>query len=207
MDYKDQLIATGMLNDVGNSVRVNVPSSFRQGIEFQAGVELQPRFRWDGNVTVSRNKINVFSEILYDYNPDFDYVNPVNHVNTDISFSPGFIAASVFGYDVWSNDDSQIQCELSTKYVGKQYLDNTSNDSRSLPGYVLNNVVLSFSQSFKSGGDLKLSVFANNILDNMYSANGWTYSYLNGGMNAMTTENYVYPQAGRHGFVNLTMTF
>lgn len=207
MDYKDQLIATGMLNDVGNSVRVNVPSSFRQGIEFQAGVELQPRFRWDGNVTVSRNKINVFSETLYDYDENFEYENLVNHVNTDISFSPAFIAASVFGYDVWSNDDSQIKCELSTKYVGKQYLDNTSNDSRSLPGYVVNNVVLSYSQSFESGGDLTLSVFANNILDHMYSANGWTYSYLSGGMNSMTTENYVYPQAGRHGFVNLTMTF
>ena len=207
MDYKDQLIATGMLNDVGNSVRVNVPASLRQGIEFQAGVELHSRVRWDGNVTVSRNKISLFSETLYDYNENFEYENLVNHVNTDISFSPAFIAASVFGYDIWSNDASQIQCELSTKYVGKQYLDNTSNDNRSLPGYVVNNVVLSFSQSFKSGGDLKLSVFANNILDNMYSANGWTYSYLFGGMDAMTTENYVYPQAGRHGFVNLTMTF
>lgn len=207
MDYKDQLIATGMLNDVGNSVRVNVPSSFRQGIEFQAGVELHSRVRWDGNVTVSRNKINVFSETLYDYDENFEYENLVNHVNTDISFSPAFIAASVFGYDVWSNEDSQIKCELSTKYVGKQYLDNTSNDSRSLPGYVVNNVVLSYSQSFESGGDLTLSVFANNILDHMYSANGWTYSYLFGGMDAMTTENYVYPQAGRHGFVNLTMTF
>ena len=207
MDYKDQLIATGMLNDVGNSVRVNVPSSYRQGIEFQAGVELHSKVRWDGNVTVSRNKISLFSETLYDYNENFEYENLVNHVNTDISFSPAFIAASVFGYDIWSNDASQIQCELSTKYVGKQYLDNTSNDNRSLPGYVVNNVVLSFSQSFKSGGDLKLSVFANNILDHMYSANGWTYSYLFGGMDAMTTENYVYPQAGRHGFVNLTMTF
>ncbi len=207
MDYKDQLIATGMLNDVGNSVRVNVPSSFRQGIEFQVGVELHSRVRWDGNVTVSRNKINVFSETLYDYDENFEYENLVNHVNTDISFSPAFIAASVFGYDVWSNEDSQIKCELSTKYVGKQYLDNTSNDSRSLPGYVVNNVVLSYSQSFESGGDLTLSVFANNILDHMYSANGWTYSYLFGGMDAMTTENYVYPQAGRHGFVNLTMTF
>jgi len=207
MDYKDQLIASGMLNDVGNSVRVNVPSSFRQGIEFQAGVELHSRVRWDGNVTVSRNKINVFSETLYDYDENFEYENLVNHVNTDISFSPAFIAASVLGYDVWSNDDSQIKCELSTKYVGKQYLDNTSNDSRSLPGYVVNNVVLSYSQSFESGGDLTLSVFANNILDHMYSANGWTYSYLFGGMDAMTTENYVYPQAGRHGFVNLTMTF
>ena len=207
MDYKDQLIATGMLNDVGNSVRVNVPSSFRQGIEFQAGLELHSRVRWDGNVTVSRNKINVFSETLYDYDENFEYENLVNHVNTDISFSPAFIAASVFGYDVWSNEDSQIKCELSTKYVGKQYLDNTSNDSRSLPGYVVNNVVLSYSQSFESGGDLTLSVFANNILDHMYSANGWTYSYLFGGMDAMTTENYVYPQAGRHGFVNLTMTF
>jgi iron complex outermembrane receptor protein len=192
---------------VGSSVRVNVPSSFRQGIEIQAGVEFQPRFRWDGNLTVSRNQINVFSEILYDYNPDFEYSNSVKHVNTDISFSPAFIAASVFGYDVWSNDEIQIKCELSTKYVGKQYLDNTSNDSRSLPGYVVNDVVLSLSNSFKNGGDLQLSVFANNILDNMYSANGWTYSYLNGGLNAITTENYVYPQAGRHGFVNLTMTF
>ena len=207
MDYKDQLIATGMLNDVGSSVRVNVPSSFRQGVELQAGVELHSRFRWDGNVTVSRNKISLFSETLYDYNENFEYENLVNHVNTDISFSPAFIAASVFGYDVWSNDDVKISFELSTKYVGKQFLDNTSNDSRSLPGYILNDCVLSVSNSFKRGGDLKLSIFANNILDNMYSANGWTYSYLYGGMNAMTTENYVYPQAGRHGFVNLTMTF
>ena len=207
MDYKDQLIATGMLNDVGSSVRVNVPSSFRQGVEFQAGVELHSRVRWDGNVTVSRNKISLFSETLYDYNENFEYENLVNHVNTDISFSPAFIAASVFGYEVWSNDDVKIECELSTKYVGKQFLDNTSNDSRSLPGYILNDCVLSVSNSFKRGGDLKLSIFANNILDHMYSANGWTYSYLYGGMNAMTTENYVYPQAGRHGFVNLTMTF
>jgi len=207
MDYKDQLIATGALNDVGSVVRVNAPSSFRQGVELQAGVELHPRFRWDGNVTVSRNKINSFSETLYDYSPDFEYVNFVNHVNTDISFSPAFIAASVFGYEVWSNDKTKVECELSTKYVGKQFLDNTSNDSRSLPGYIVSDCVLSVSNSFKSGGDLKLSLFANNILDNMYSANGWTYSYLNGGMNAMSTENYVYPQAGRHGFVNLTMTF
>ena len=207
MDYKDQLIATGMLNDVGSSVRVNVPSSFRQGVEFQAGMELHSRVRWDGNVTVSRNKINLFSETLYDYDDNFEYENLVNHANTDISFSPSFIAASVFGYEVWSNDDVEIAFELSTKYVGKQFLDNTSNDNRSLPGYILNDCVLSVSNSFKRGGDLKLSIFANNILDHMYSANGWTYSYLYGGMHAMTTENYVYPQAGRHGFVNLTLTF
>ena len=207
MDYKDQLIATGMLNDVGSSVRVNVPSSFRQGVEFQAGVELHSRVRWDGNVTVSRNKINLFSETLYDYNPDFEYVNLVNHVMTDISFSPAFIAASVFGYEVWSNEKSKIECELSTKYVGKQFLDNTSNNSRSLPGYIVNDFVLSFSNQFKNGGEFKLSLFANNILDKMYSANGWTYSYLYGGPNTILTENYVYPQAGRHGFVNLIMTF
>lgn len=207
MDYKDQLIATGALNDVGSVVRVNVPSSFRQGIELQAGIELSSRLRWDGNVTFSRNKIELFAETLYDYDSEFDYENLVNHENTDIAFSPSVIGASVFGYEVWSNEKSKIECELVTKYVGKQFLDNTSNDNRSLPEYIVNDLVFSWSNSCKSGCDFKLSLFANNILDNMYSANGWTYSYLYGGPDTMTTENYVYPQAGRHGFLNLTISF
>jgi iron complex outermembrane receptor protein len=207
MDYKDQLIATGALNDVGSVVRVNVPSSFRQGIELQAGIELSPRLRWDGNVTFSRNKIELFAETLYDYDSEFDYENLVNHENTDIAFSPSVIGASVFGYEVWSSEKSKIECELVTKYVGKQFLDNTSNDNRSLQEYIVNDIVFSWSNSCKNGCNLKLSLFANNILDNMYSANGWTYSYLYGGQDTMTTENYVYPQAGRHGFLNLTISF
>ena len=207
MDYKDQLIATGALNDVGNAIRVNVPSSFRQGVEFQAGIEIYSKFRWDGNLTFSRNKIELFEETIYDYYSGFDYVNLVNHENTDIAFSPSIIGASVFGYEVWADDKSKIECELATKYVGKQFLDNTSNDNRSLPGYIVNDMVFSWSNSCKNGCDLKLSLFVNNILDNMYSANGSTYSFLNGGPDSMRTENYVYPQAGRHGFLSLIISF
>ena len=134
-------------------------------------------------------------------------INIVNHENTDIAFSPSIIGASVFGYEVWADDKSKIECELATKYVGKQFLDNTSNDNRSLPGYIVNDMVFSWSNSCENGCDLKLSLFVNNMLDNMYSANGWTYSFLYGGPDSMRTENYVYPQAGRHGFMSLIISF
>ena len=205
MGYQDQLVATGALNDVGNVVRINVPNSFRQGVELQGGVEISSRLRWDGNLTLSKNKIEEFDEILYDYISMIPAVIPITHLNTDIAFSPSVVAASIIGIKVWSNDKNSINFEHAAKFVGKQYLDNTSNDERSLPSYLVNDFVVRWSPESERG--LSVSLFANNILNEMYSANGWTYSYLNGGVDAMVTENYVYPQAGRHGFINIEYRF
>ena len=205
MGYQDQLVATGALNDVGNNVRINVPNSFRQGVELQGGVEISSRIRWDGNLTLSKNKIEEFDEILYDYVSMIPTVIPITHLNTDIAFSPSVVAASIIGIKVWSNDKNSINFEHAAKFVGKQYLDNTSNDERSLPSYLVNDFVVRWSPESERG--LSVSLFANNILNEMYSANGWTYSYLNGGVDAMVTENYVYPQAGRHGFINIEYRF
>ena len=205
MGYQDQLVATGALNDVGNVVRINVPNSFRQGVELQGGVEISSRIRWDGNLTLSKNKIEEFDEILYDYVSMIPTVIPITHLNTDIAFSPSVVAASIIGIKVWSNDKNSINFEHAAKFVGKQYLDNTSNDERSLPSYLVNDFVVRWSPESERG--LSVSLFANNILNEMYSANGWTYSYLNGGVDAMVTENYVYPQAGRHGFINIEYRF
>jgi iron complex outermembrane receptor protein len=205
MGYQDQLVATGALNDVGNVVRINVPNSFRQGVELQGGVEISSRIRWDGNLTLSKNKIEEFDEILYDYVSMIPTVIPITHLNTDIAFSPSVVAASIIGIKVWSNDKNSINFEHAAKFVGKQYLDNTSNDERSLPSYLVNDFVVRWSPESERG--LSVSLFANNIFNEMYSANGWTYSYLYGGVDAMVTENYVYPQAGRHGFINIVYSF
>ena len=88
-----------------------------------------------------------------------------------------------------------------------QYLDNTSNEDRSLPAYLVHDAIIRCSSKNASGKEFGLSIFANNILDHMYSANGWTYSYRYGGAEATTTENYVYPQAGRNGFISLSVKF
>jgi iron complex outermembrane receptor protein len=214
MQYHHQLIATGELNDVGSPIRVNVEESYRKGIELQAGIEITPKIRWDGNLTLSENKIPVFNEIVYDYaafdDTTFSYMNTVEHLDTDIAFSPSVIGSSIIGIQVWdgttffSDEALKVDLEFATKYVGKQYLDNTSNDERSLPAYLVNDVVLRCSMNVK-GRELGLSIFANNILDKMYSANGWTYNYRYAG--ATTTENYVYPQAGRNGFISLNLKF
>ncbi|MDA9835842.1 TonB-dependent receptor [Flavobacteriales bacterium] len=205
MDYKDQLIATGALNDVGNVIRINVPNSYRQGVELQGGIEISDNVRWDGNLTLSKNKITEFNEILYDYISEIPTTTSSTHMNTEIAFSPAVVAASILDVLVWSNDKSKINCELATKSVGKQYLDNTSNEGRSLPEYLVNDIVIRWSPESESG--LSVSVFANNIFNELYSANGWTYSYLYGGLDGMVTENYVFPQAGRHGFINIVYSF
>ena len=205
MDYKDQLIATGALNDVGSVIRINVPNSYRQGVELQGGIEISDNVRWDGNLTLSKNKITEFNEILYDYISAIPTITSTTHVNTEIAFSPSVVAASILDVLVWSNDKSKINCELATKFVGKQYLDNTSNEGRSLPAYLVNDIVVRWSPESESG--LSVSVFANNIFNELYSANGWTYSYLYGGLDGMVTENYVFPQAGRHGFINIVYSF
>ena len=192
---------------LGVLVRVNVPKSFRQGIELQAGVELMPKIRCNVNVTLSENKIDLFEETLYDYDENYDYTNVVNHENSDIAFSPSVTGSGVISAEVWSNNNSTIGCDFVTKFVGEQFLDNTSNIDRSLPSYFVNDLSVQWSTTRTNNDKICLSIVAKNIFDKMYSANGWTYSYLFGGVDSMQTENYVFPQAGRNGFVNLVYSF
>jgi len=101
---------------------------------------------------------------------------------------------------------SGVSFSLVGKHVGRQFLDNTSNLNRSLDSFSTLDAVVRVERDIASGQRAVLSLFANNLLDAMYSATGWTYSYRYGGEGTETTENYVYPQAGRHGFVTLSVT-
>ncbi len=203
MDYKNQLVLTGALNDVGAPIRTNVERSYRMGIELDGSIRLSSRFRWNANLTLSRNKIREFTEVLYDYGENFDEYNEVLRVfqNTNISFSPDWIAGSILSY----SPTSALEISWLTKYVGDQYLDNTSNSHRKIGGYITNDFRFFWSVKPKGMRELGLSLLVNNLFDVAYESNGYTWGYLGGG--AEYRENYFYPQAGRNFMAMITLTF
>ena len=66
MDYKDQLVLTGELNEIGEAMASNVPDSYRTGIELMAGIKLDCGLQWDINATLSKNRVQNFTETLFE---------------------------------------------------------------------------------------------------------------------------------------------
>ena len=211
MRYQNQLVLTGALNDVGSPVRVNVDSSQRTGLELSCNWRPGGGFTWFGTATRSSNTIDAFNETLVDYGTDEASIVAVRHENSNISFSPEITAASVATMEFWNRSNSvhstSASLEWSARYVGKQYLDNTSNENRALPAYTVNDFRLRWIRNRTAAGSIAFSAHVRNFLNAEYSANGYTYSYLYGGLDAMTTEVYLYPQAGMHGMVSLEINF
>jgi iron complex outermembrane receptor protein len=203
MQYKNQLVLTGALNDVGAPIRVNVDKSYRMGIEIDGTWKISNKLNWSANLTLSKNKIDEFTEVLYDYGLNFDEFNVIErkYSDADISFSPNVIAGSGFSYFPISN----VEVSLLTKYVSRQYLDNTSTDARSIDPYVTNDIRLRYTLKPSFMKAIDFSLLLNNVLDEEYESNGWSYGYLGGG--AEYRENFYYPQAGRNYMVMIAMKF
>ena len=199
MDYKNQLILTGEINDVGAYIRQNVPDSYRAGIELQGGVQLFENLEWSGNATISRNKIEEYTSYLDNY--DTGGQEATTYSDTDIAFSPSFIANSKlrFNYNGFS-------AALNTKYVSKQYLDNTQTESRTLDSYLINDLQFGYDWSTTPLlSSLEATMKVNNMFDEMYESNGYTYGYISGGERQFF--NYYYPQAGRNIMLQLSFNF
>jgi iron complex outermembrane receptor protein len=194
MNYQDQLVLTGAVNSTGDAIRTNVESSYRLGLEAVLNYQLSKRLVWSGNVTVSQNRIRQFKEEIVDYDTyDMAFIH---HENTDIAFSPSVIAGTTLTYTAGA-----FEASLLRKYVGKQYLDNTSDDARSLNAYMTHDIRLKY--TLKKGPVFTLLL--NNVLNEMYSSNGYTYSYRYAGV--MTTENFYYPQAGFNFLLGASIRF
>ncbi|WP_317130560.1 TonB-dependent receptor [Pedobacter cryotolerans] len=202
MLYKNQLINTGELNEVGGQTRQNVPDSYRLGLEFDGRWQISKDFYWAGTATFSTNKIKEFTEFIYDEDPTA--INPVvinTYQNTNISFSPSVIASSEIGYNVIKNG----QIAFVSKYVGKQNLDNTSAGNRTLSSFFVNDIRLSYNTTFAGVKNIGLTFMVNNVFNELYENNGGSYSYLFGG--ALERGNYYYPQATRNFLLNLSLKF
>lgn len=199
MDYTNQLVLTGELNDVGSSIRTNVDKSYRVGIELIANLLISKKIKLNFNSTFSQNKIENFTEVLYDYTNGFEVIEN-KYTNTDIAFSPNTISAVNIIY----TPIKSLNFMLQGKYVGQQYLDNTSNSYRTIDAYYTLDARVSYTLFPKNINELTLNLMANNILNNLYSSNGYTYSYIYGDL---ITENFYYPQAGTNFLVGLTAKF
>lgn len=199
MFYKDQLVVTGKLSDVGASIRQNVPKSSRIGVEFDGSYTLSRFFLINANAAFSRNKIKDFNEFLPNYDTNAQDVNV--YKNPDISFSPD---AVVFGELVYK-PFTGFAVALQSKYVSKQYLDNTQNEARKLNGYWVSNARLGYDFSFKGVKNMNIGLLANNILNKKYESNGYTYGYVSG--SNRTDENFYFPQAGTNFLLSLNVKF
>lgn len=199
MDYKDQLVLTGKVNNVGAAIMTNVDRSYRAGVELIAGVKFNKYISWNANISLSQNKIKDFTE--YVDNWDTWSQDSVNMGTTDIAFSPNVVAASQIQFSPSNN----LSVFVNTKYVGKQYIDNTSNDYNSLDAYTTSDVVFSYHFETKWVNKISINLSVNNIFNAKYSSNAWVYSYNYGGTRSVM-DGY-FPQAGTNFMLGLDLKF
>ena len=197
MNYKDQLILTGQLNDVGAYTRTNVAKSYRAGLELEAGVLLGEKLSLTGNATYSLNKLPTFTEYVDDY--DNGGQIEIIHTNTDLAFSPGLIATLGLSYEPVNN----LFLTLVGKYVGSQYLDNTSNQNRKIDAFLVSNFKIDYTIENVFFKEVVLGLSINNLFNQLYSNNGYTWGYYAGG--SFVQENFYYPQAGINVLGRLTL--
>ncbi len=183
MNYKDQLVLTGKINDVGAYTRTNIPKSYRAGIELQGSMIFTKWLSASANLTFSENKVKNFTEYIDDYDNGGQQTN--FYKNPDIAFSPSVIS----NYTINIKPLKKTEIDLFGKYVGEQFLDNTSQDSRKLDEFFVQDIRFSYHWA----KDALVFFQANNIFSKKYEPNGYTFSYIYGG--AQTTENYYYPMA------------
>lgn len=199
MDYLNQLVLNGELNDVGAAIRENVRNSFRQGIELETSYLAGARWRLGGNLALSQNRIRSFDEILYDYGTGETIV--LNYRNSPISFSPAIVGGATVVFTPLPG----LEFSWLQKYVGRQFMDNTGDRSRSLAPFNTTDLRASLELKPVWMESLRIALQVNNLFNAQYAPNGYTYSYLFEG--ARTTENFYYPQAGTNFLLNLSLGF
>ena len=189
MNYHNQLVLTGKINDVGAYTRTNIPTSYRMGIELQGSVTPSAWMNAAANIAFSENKIKHFTEYLDDYDNGGQQTNIYN--SSDIAFSPNVVAGATINFIPIKNSG----LSFLSKYVGRQYLDNTGKKNRSLNPYFVQDIRLSYKipKLFK---ETNIILQLNNVFSKKYEPNGYSYSYITGGQ--VATENYYFPMAPRN---------
>ncbi|SHF01811.1 iron complex outermembrane recepter protein [Mariniphaga anaerophila] len=199
MNYKNQLVLTGEINDVGNAITANVDESYRAGMEIQLGAVIAHNLQWMGNATFSRNKIKNFTEYVESW--DTGGHEKFELGTTNIAFSPNVVANSQVAYEPVKN----LNFSFISSFVGKQYIDNSSNNDRSLDAYFVNNLKVDYSFKTNLFEEVALHFMVNNLFNEEYESNAWVYSYIFGG-ERYKMDGY-FPQAGRHFMVGVDLKF
>ncbi len=201
MNYKNQLVNDGTVNDVGVPLRVNVAKSYRAGIELSGSVVIHRKLQMTANLSLSQNKIKSFGEYATFYTDSTTYTDSLVKIykNTSLSLSPSLVGSSILRY----TPTKRITIDWLSKYVSKQYLDNTQNNSRSLKAFWVNDLRASADIPCKELRKVQLSFLLNNFLNLHYEPNGYTYGWFYNG--SRVDNNFYFPQAGMNCFLQLTV--
>lgn len=205
MDYYNQLVLTGQLNDVGAPLRTNIRDSYRAGIELAGLVHLQNFAELSSTLTLSRNKIKNYQETVYVYDADYNVeeVMQNNYRQTDISFSPNVVSA----HQLELLPLPSLRAAVLYKTVGRQYLDNTSSRDRQIAGYGVMDLRLRYLLRPGLLREAEIALLVNNVLNKKYVNNGYTFSEQYAGDPTRYDYNYYYPQATRNFLLSLNLRF
>ena len=199
MDYKDQLVMTGALNNVGAPIFTNSGKSYRYGIELDAFIKVMDKITLKPNFTFSQNK-----------NQDFFFQRDgilTNLGNTNIAFSPSFVFGNITSY----NPIESLNISFLTKFVGEQYMGNIDSENSILEAYSITDLNVNYEWKInKAIKSIVFSALVNNILDEEYESNGYFYTYDDtwSGPGTTTIEGAgYYPQAGINFILGATLKF
>ncbi len=195
MYYRNQLIHTGMVNDSSDALNVNVPKSYRAGVELQAAWQATKWFTLGANATWSRNKIKDYVDLLAD-SPTYGE----NLGEKSISYSPSLVAGGFLDFHVGG-----FEAVVRTHYVGEQYFTNTENSNLMLDAYCFTNLDLGYTLRSKQLRQVRFGVTIYNLFDQQYESNGYGYSYMYDGV--QYDEAFYFPQAPLHLLANITVKF
>ncbi len=201
MDYHNQLVLTGGIDDTGAYIRQNSGNSYRLGLEIDAAIRLSEKWSLRPNISLSRNK-NV--DFVSTWNGEL-----VNFGDTEISYSPGIVAANIIEYRPLED----LEIKFLSKYVGEQYMSNIEAEGSLLEGYFVNDLNLQYTWDTASLFEEVVFIgLVNNIFNELYVSNGYYYTYdvpsedFPNGAQTFEGAGY-YPQAETNFLLGVTLKF
>jgi iron complex outermembrane receptor protein len=202
MDYDNQLILTGKISEIGEPLTSNIRDSYRLGVEATAGLQLSRSLRWEGNATLSRNRIRHFTEYVDSYDAGWNSLPQTERYlgTTDIAFSPDVTANSRFDFGL-----KGFSATFASSFVSRRYMDNTSSRARSLDPCLVHNLRAGYAFHPRFAKEMALDVSVNNLFNEMYETNGWVWSYILDGKR-MQDMGY-FTQAGTNVMARVTLNF
>lgn len=200
MQYKDQLVLTGALNDVGSPIFTNSGHSYRYGIEIESVIKAINKLTFQPNITLSQNK-----------NKDFYFQRDgilQNLGNTNIAFSPDIVFGNATTYSPIKN----LNLTFLNKFVGKQFMGNIDSQASALKSYNVHDLNVTYLWNINKGiKSILFSGLVNNIFDYEYESNGYFYTYDDDfstpGVTTTIEGTGYYPQAGTNFLVGATLKF
>jgi iron complex outermembrane receptor protein len=199
MDYDNQLVLTGEINDVGAAIMNNVKDSYRTGVELVMGLYPIEKLRWDLNLTLSRNIVKNYTDYVDDWDTGEQIVTELGE--RKLSFSPAAVAGSKLSYEPLKG----LKLAVLSKFVGRQYIDNTQDETRLLDPYFVNDFQIQYRINPGFMEEITFSLMLNNIFNEIYETNAWVYKYRLGGTEYK--QDGYFPQAGFNFMAGVILKF